>query len=466
MEICVIGLGRVGLVVSVCLANLGHVVHGVDIDLTRTRAIQGGIAPGKEPNVENILHVVLASGNFRATSELASAVSNCEMSLLCVDTPCDGARGPSLTGIKCACSRLGKALKKLSNHCVVIKSTVLPGTTEKVIIPLLERFSGKTEGIDFQVAVNPEFLREGTAVYDFLHPTRLIIGSRHTASVDKVSELYKGINTEAIITEIETAEIIKYVDNSFHGLKIAFANEIARICETADVDASEVMNIFLKDTRLNISTAYLKPGFAFGGSCIPKDLRALNFLAKRKGVKTPLLASISKSNESHITHALETILGTGKEKIGVYGVSFKEGTDDLRESALLRLASLLLKQGKSVRIYDENVNQKATSRTSEQYLRKLIPNPQQVMVSSPSDIVDFADVIVIGHCEDTYVKMAARDPAKIVVDLTGMLKGSGHANYRSLFSYVSSRERVDDKLEREQISRTCSNRNREIIESA
>jgi GDP-mannose 6-dehydrogenase len=433
MKVCVIGLGRVGLVASVCLAKLGHVVQGVDVDLTKTRATQEGMASIKEPNVENILRDVLANGHFRATTDLISAVGNSEISLICVDTPNYRRGSPCLTSIKCACSPLGKALGRLSNHHVAIKSTVLPGTTEKVIIPLLERFSEKKEGNDFDVSVNPEFLREGTAVYDFFHPTRLLIGSKHADRANKVSELYKDIDAETIITEIRTAEIIKYVDNAFHGLKIAFANEIARICGATDMDASEVMKIFLKDTKLNISTAYLRPGFAFGGSCIPKDLRALNFLAKRKEVKTPLLSSILKSNEVHIARALEIILRTGKDKIGIFGVSFKKGTDDVRESALLKLASSLLKQGKRVRIYDENLNLKTTRGANEEYLRKLIPNLKQVMASSPSDIVNFADVIVIGHDEDTYVKMATRDLTKIIVDLTGILKSSEHVNYYSLF---------------------------------
>lgn len=433
MKVCVTGLGRVGLVASVCLAKLGHSVQGVDIDPTKTRAIQEGMASIKEPNVENILRDVLANGNFRATTDLISAASNSEISLICVDTQGDRRGNPNLTSIKHACSHIGKALGALSNHHVANKSTVLPGTTEKVIIPLLERFSGKKEANDFDVAVNPEFLREGTAVYDFFHPTRLLIGSKHADRANKVSELYKGIDAETIITEIRTAEMIKYVDNAFHGLKIAFANEIARICGATNIDASEVMKIFLKDTKLNISTAYLRPGFAFGGSCIPKDLKALNFLAKRKEVKTPLLASILKSNEVHIARALEMILRTGKDRIGIYGVSFKKGTDDIRESALLKLASSLLKQGKKVRIYDENLNPKATHGANEEYLRKLIPNLGRVMASSPSDIVDFADVIVIGHDEDMYVKMATRDSRKIIVDLTGILKSSEHVNYYSLF---------------------------------
>lgn len=433
MKVCVLGLGYVGLVTSVCLAKLGHVVHGVDIDPIKIKMIQRGKAPFKEPHIEDTLQDVLANRSFTVTPDTRSAICKSEISLICVGTPTNVRGSLHLRSIKRVCVEAGTALRGLSNHHVVVRSTVLPGTTKEVIIPLLERFSGKKEGRDFNVSVNPEFLREGASINDFYHPVRIIIGSNSSCNAKEVSQLYNGISAETIVTDRYTAEMIKYVDNAFHGLKVAFANEIARICTVTNVDAFEIMEIFSKDTKLNLSKAYLRPGFAFGGSCIPKDLRALNNFAKRKKIKTPLLNSVLKSNEAHIDCALETILRTGKDKVGIFGLSFKEGSDDLRESSLLKLASSLLKRGKRVKIYDKNLSLSEIHGANERYLKNLIQDPYQVIVSSPSDVVNFADVIVIGHNEDTYIKMATkRDVEKIIVDLIGALQGSELVNYYSL----------------------------------
>ncbi len=353
MRISIFGLGYVGTVSAGCLAADGHEVIGVDPARAKTELINQGRTPIIEADIAEIIAVTVKAGNLRTTDDAALALNATDLSFVCVGTPSQPNGNLDLRYIRRICEQIGEALRtKSARHTVVIRSTILPGTMRKVVIPTLEEFSGKKAGTDFGVCNNPEFLREGSAVKDFRNPPKTVIGALDQATGDLVEQLYKKLDAPLIRTDLETAEMVKYVDNSWHALKIGFANEIGTLSKSLGLDAHRVMNIFCQDRKLNISPAYLSPGFAFGGSCLPKDLRALSYHAKMHDLQLPILASILPSNEMQISRGLQMIVDKGNPRVGILGFSFKAGTDDLRESPFVEMIERLLGKGYDLRIYD------------------------------------------------------------------------------------------------------------------
>src|SRR5215475_7966367 len=403
MKISVFGLGYVGCVSAACLAARGHEVVGVDVNPTKVELISRGQAPVVEERIGELTADVVKSGALRATSDIAAAIEATDASLICVGTPSAPSGNMSTEYLERVAEQIGAAIGGLDRwHTVVFRSTMLPGTCANLLIPILEKASGRTAGVDFGVAVNPEFLREGTSVRDFFDPPKTVIGEIDSRSGDVVAALYEGLPGEVFRVPIPIAEMVKYADNSFHGLKIAFANEIGAVCQALGIDSHGVMDIFLADTKLNVSSAYLRPGFAFGGSCLPKDLRGLVYAARRADVSLPLLSHVLPSNEEHLRRAFELIAATGKRRIGLFGLSFKPGTDDLRESPLVELAERLLGKGYDLRIYDANVTLSRLMGANREFIESRLPHLGQLLSSSVDEVFAHAEVCVIG-CQDPAV---------------------------------------------------------------
>src|SRR6266536_3088747 len=343
MKLSVFGLGYVGCVSAACFAKEGHEVLGVDVNPTKVEITNRGDSPIVEAGMSELTREMVGTGRLRATTDTAKAIENSELSLVCVGTPSNANGSLDLTYVRRVCEEIGSTLRtKDARHVIVIRSTMLPGTIEGVVVPTLEQHSGKQVGKDFGVCINPEFLREGTSLKDFYAPPFTLIGADDEESTGTLQNLYSGIDAPVLATSVKTAEMVKYVCNCFHALKVTFANEIGNICKGLGIDSHEVMDLFCRDTKLNISPYYLKPGFAFGGSCLPKDLRALNYRAKEVDLELPLFESILPSNETHLRRAVEMILNTGKNRIAVLGLSFKAATDDLRESPQVQSVKRLL----------------------------------------------------------------------------------------------------------------------------
>src|SRR4051794_20590871 len=329
LKISIFGLGYVGTVSAGCLANDGHEVVGVDPLPTKVDLINAGKSPIVEAGLGEIVASAVSEGRLRATCDQNQAIRDTDLSFVCVGTPSQLNGNLDLTSVRRVCELIGDALKeKQTRHTIVIRSTILPGTMRQVVIPVLEQNSGKRAGVDFGICNNPEFLREGSAVADFKSPPKTVIGELDQESGNIIASLYLGLDAPLIRTDLETAEMIKYVDNCWHALKIGFANEIGNLCDSFGVDAKELMSIFCQDKKLNISSAYLKPGFAFGGSCLPKDLRALSYQAKMHDLQVPILNSVLPSNEIQIARGVRLVMESGNSRIGILGFSFKAGTDD------------------------------------------------------------------------------------------------------------------------------------------
>jgi GDP-mannose 6-dehydrogenase len=420
MNISIFGLGYVGAVVSACLAKGGHKVVGVDTDAAKVGLINAGRTPIIEPELEAMIAEGVKSGRLSATTDAAAAIVQTEVSLLCVGTPSKATGELDLTFVDRVCESIGRELaKKPAYHLVVARSTMLPGSIRGTVIPALERGSGKKAGRDFGVAVNPEFMRESTAVQDFYNPPKTVIGALSPADGEKVAALYAGLPGPVIHTKIETAEMVKYVDNIFHALKITFANEIGTVCKPLGVDAHEVMGIFCQDRKLNISPAYFKPGFAFGGSCLPKDLRAMNRLAHTRDVAVPLLNAIAASNEQQVRNAFEWIQAQGRRRVGILGFAFKAGTDDLRESPLVTLAETLLGKGYDLRLHDNCVSLARLTGANRRYIEGHIPHISKLMVESVAELVRHAELIVVGNLnEEFFAALENLKPEQAVLDLT------------------------------------------------
>jgi GDP-mannose 6-dehydrogenase len=398
LRISIFGLGYVGTVSAGCLAGEGHEIIGVDPVQTKVDLINSGRSPIIEVEINELIASGVQQGRLRATTDHIEAIRNSELSFVCVGTPSQTNGNLDLKYIRRICEQIGQALKeKSARHTVVIRSTVLPGTMHKIVIPILEESSGKKAGIDFGVCHNPEFLREGSAVRDFHAPPKTVIGELDKASGDKLAILYEKLSAPLIRANLETAEMVKYVDNSWHALKIGFANEIGNLCKAFSIDAHEVMNIFCQDKKLNISPAYLLPGFAFGGSCLPKDLRALAYQAKMHDLELPILSSILPSNEIQVARGLQLIMEKGHKRIGVLGFSFKAGTDDLRESPIIEVIERLLGKGYDLRIYDKNVNIASLVGANRDFILNRIPHISKLMVSGIDAVLDHAQTIVIGN---------------------------------------------------------------------
>ncbi len=418
MKISVFGLGYVGCVSAACLAARGHEVVGVDVNPTKIELIGRGQAPLVEERIGELTADMVRSGARRATSDIAAAIAATQISLICVGTPSARSGNMSTEYLERVAEQIGHALARHDRwHTVVFRSTMLPGTCIGLLIPILEKASGRTAGVDFGVAVNPEFLREGSSVRDFFEPPKTVIGELDPRSGDMVAALYEGLPGPVFRVPIPIAEITKYADNAFHGLKIAFANELGAICHALGIDSHGMMDVFLADTKLNISTAYLRPGFAFGGSCLPKDLRGLVYAARRADLSLPLLSHVLPANEEHLRRAFDLITASGKRRIGLFGLSFKPGTDDLRESPLVELAERLLGKGYDLRIYDANVTMSRLIGANREFIEDRLPHLNDLLAGSIDDVLAHAEVCVVG-CKDPAL-LSALDAAgdRIVIDL-------------------------------------------------
>jgi GDP-mannose 6-dehydrogenase len=398
MNISIFGLGYVGAVSAGCLAADGHTVIGVDPNTTKVDLINRGLAPIVEKDIGDMIADSVTQGRLSATTSVRDAVQGSELSLICVGTPSQLNGNLDLSYVRHVCEEIGTALRvKEAFHVVVARSTMLPGSMRNVVIPTLEQTSGKRAGSDFGVCNNPEFLREGTAVHDYRHPPKTVIGETDVAAGDRLMQLYANMDAPVIRTSVEVAEMVKYADNSWHAVKVAFANEIGNIAKALDIDGREVMDIFCQDTKLNLSAYYMKPGFAFGGSCLPKDVRALSYKARSLDLDLPVLNAILPSNQRQIERAIEMITSKGKRKVGVLGFAFKAGTDDLRESPMVEVIEHLLGKGYDLRLYDRNVNMAALTGANRDYILNHIPHISRLMVHSVQDVMDFAEVVVVGN---------------------------------------------------------------------
>ena len=432
MRISVFGLGYVGAVSAGCLADDGHEVVGVDPLPTKVDLINRGQSPIVETDIGEIIAATAKAGRLRATSDPGKAIRETELSFVCVGTPSQANGNLDLRYIRRICEQIGEALKsKNERHTVVIRSTILPGTMHKIVIPTLEEFSGKKAAVAFGVCNNPEFLREGSAVKDFRFPPKTVIGELDQASGDILASLYKKLDAPLIRTDIESAEMVKYIDNSWHALKIGFANEIGNLCKCLGLDAHKVMKIFCQDQKLNISPAYLSPGFAFGGSCLPKDLRALSYQAKMHDLDLPILASILPSNEMQISRGLQLIVKREHTRVGILGFSFKAGTDDLRESPLIEVIERLIGKGYDLRIYDKNVNIARLVGANRDFILNHIPHISKLMVGDIDAVLDHAETVVIGNKDPEFSKVPERLRAgQFLVDFVRIIEGrSDNGNY-------------------------------------
>jgi GDP-mannose 6-dehydrogenase len=436
MKVSVFGLGYVGCVSAASFAGDGHQVVGVDVNPDKVAAINEGRSPIVEPGLDVLLSRCMSEGLLRATTDTADAVHDSDVSLLCVGTPSRKNGSLDLSYLEGVSEQVGTALKdKSSYHVVVVRSTVLPGTTHGVIIPLLERASGKKYGDGFGVSVNPEFLREGTALKDFRKPPLTLVGHNHAADASGTIALYQAIDAPLISTSIRVAEMMKYTSNTWHALKVVFANEIGNVCKKLDIDSHEVMDIFCRDEKLNLSSYYLKPGFAFGGSCLPKDVRALQYRAKELDVDLPLISQILPSNKAQIQNALEQVLETGKKTVGLLGFSFKAGTDDLRESPIVILAEALLGKGVSLKIYDKNVSLAKLVGANKEYIEKQIPHLSSLLCGTIDEVIAGSELIVVGNHAPEFSEALTQCRAdQIILDLVRLpIYGAAlKADYRGL----------------------------------
>jgi GDP-mannose 6-dehydrogenase len=435
--ISIFGLGYVGAVTTVCLAHKGNHVVGVDLNREKVDQLESGRTPIVEARVEELAAEAHQSCRLHATTDAKKAVAQTEISFICVGTPSQRNGKLDLRGVERVCEQIGEALREKDRfHWVVLRSTVLPGTTENVVIPALERASGKKANSDFGVCFHPEFLREGTAVSDFFSPPFTILGAADPSHLDTLRELYHWTTGNIYETSPSTAEMIKYVCNAFHGLKVSFANEVGTLCKQLGADTEIVAKIFTSDMALNISPAYLKPGFAFGGSCLPKDLRAITYRARELDLRLPLLESILPSNTEHIERAVEAVLRTNKKKVGLLGLSFKTGTDDLRDSSLVHLVKRLLGEGCQCRIWDEDVIMGKILGSNRQFIEETIPHVGSLLSQDLREVVQTAEVLLIGTKAVPREKISADlRPGTIVIDLVHLEKNQrlqGHAPYEGI----------------------------------
>jgi GDP-mannose 6-dehydrogenase len=394
-------------------------VIGVDVNPAKVEMVNRGESTIIEEGIGELVERVVREGSLTATTDAAAAVAATEVSMVCVGTPSNGNGSLGLAYLERVCGEIGAALRhKEGTHLVVIRSTVLPGTTESVVIPMLEEMSGRKLGDGFEVCNNPEFLREGTSIRDFYAPPFTLIGATRDSAADRLARLYEGIDAPVHLLDIRAAEMVKYSCNAFHGLKVSFANEIGNICKALEIDSHEVMRVFCADTKLNISPAYLKPGFAFGGSCLPKDLRALTYKARQLDVETPVLSAALESNRQQIERAAEMVMSTGHRRVGVLGLSFKEGTDDLRESPMVKLVETLIGKGMQLAIYDRNVSRGGVLGANREYIERTIPHIWSLMSDSMQTVVDGTDTLVLGNRAAEFRELTApsRD-GQVVIDL-------------------------------------------------
>ena len=417
MKVSIFGLGYVGCVGMGCMSSKGHEIIGVDVNPEKIAQINSGHATIIEEGIDELISNGYEKGLIKATSDTDNAVKNTDVSFITVGTPNSPTGHLDLNTLYKVAENIGISLKqKNSFHIVVIRSTVTPGTNSTVT-KIISQACGKRENIDFAVVSNPEFLREGSAINDYFNPELTVIGTECEKAYEILLELYKDINSKFHRASIKSAEIIKYLNNTYHALKIAFANEIGSICKELEIDSHEVMDLFCMDKRLNISPAYFKPGYAYGGSCLPKDLKALNSIAHDKYLDVPILSSIETSNTTHKNRILEYILTLSVKKIGVLGLSFKKGTDDLRNSASVELVERLLGKGYWVNIYDKSVHLARLTGTNKQEIERRIPRIAEYISDDLSDVINKSELIVITYNEDAFKDLPERYPDKTFIDL-------------------------------------------------
>jgi GDP-mannose 6-dehydrogenase len=427
-------MGYVGAVCSACFASEGHHVIGVDPQKVKVDLINEGKSPIVENGLEELIAAGVSSGHLKAVQDASSAVEETDISIICVGTPSKNNGGLNLDYIQLVCEEIGALIRsKKQKHIVVMRSTVLPGTAMKIAIPALEKASGKKLGEGFGYVSNPEFLRESTAIFDFYNPPKTVIGETETESGDIISSFYTKLAAPLIRVPVPIAEMVKYADNSWHAVKVAFGNEIGNIAKTMGIDGQKVMEVFCQDEKLNLSPYYLKPGFAFGGSCLPKDVRAITHKAKELDLHSPLLSSLIPSNEMQIEQAFGLIKQTDKKKIAMLGISFKANTDDLRESPLVELVEKMIGKGYDVKIYDKSVSLAKLTGANKEYILQHIPHISNLLLDDLNAVVDHGEVIVIGNGADEFHNvepMLTGD--EHIVDLVRVANLEGKQRYQGL----------------------------------
>jgi GDP-mannose 6-dehydrogenase len=421
LSISLFGLGYVGSVSAACFAHMGHKVTGVDISKTKVEMLESGRSPIIEARMEELVAEGHKSCRLHATTDSIAAVLASDISFVCVGTPSLRSGKLDLSHVEHVSREIGAALKQKSNfHTIVLRSTVLPGTTETLMVPAIESASGKQAGVDFAVCYNPEFMREGSAVTDFLEPPYTILGSRNSQRLAPLRELYKDVPAATFETPIRVAEMVKYVSNLYHAVKVGFANEVGTLCKHLGVEADQVTKIFMSDAKLNISPAYLAPGFAFGGSCLPKDLRAITYRGKELDLALPLLESLMPSNAQHVDRGVEAVLRTGKRKIAMLGLSFKAGTDDLRESPQVQLIKRLLGEGCQVKVWDKDVSLGRLAGSNRQYIEEVIPHIGLLLSADMPEVVRDAEIVVIATKVEKTELTKLLTPNQMVIDLVNL----------------------------------------------
>ena len=434
MKLSVFGLGYVGCVAAACLADAGHDVAGVDVNPTKVEIINSGKSPMIEDGIGELIAKMVQAGRLSATTDSARAIRDSDISLVCVGTPSNQNGSLHLRHVEQVCSEIGAALKnKASRHIIVIRSTMLPGTVENTVVPVLEETSGKKAVKDFGICINPEFLREGSSLKDYHAPPFTLIGADDEQTTGAVQSLYADIKAPVFVTSLKTAEMVKYVCNCFHALKVTFANEVGNICKALQIDSHEVMQVFCQDTKLNLSPYYLKPGFAFGGSCLPKDLRAINYKAKELDVEVPVLSAILPSNRLQIERAIEMVVRSGKKRVGVLGFSFKAGTDDLRESPIVTLIETLIGKGFELAIYDRHVSVAKLVGANKEYIEREIPHISKLMRSDIDGVLNDSDIVIIGNQGEEFRGVAERlRDGQQLIDLVRLYDRTSNENYQGI----------------------------------
>ncbi len=432
MKISVLGLGYVGCVSAACFTDMGHRVIGLDVDPRKLEPIRNGSSPIVEPGLGELIKNAVVEGLLTVTDDYEEAINGTEISLVCVGTPSMESGSPNLKYTKRVCEQMGSVFSRKNDfHTVIFRSTIPPGTVENELIPILESSSGKKEGKDFGVCFNPEFLREASAVKDFYHPPKIVIGERTPGSRagDVLQELYAPIDAPLVRTELSVSEMVKYADNCFHAIKVCFANEIGNVAKGLGVpDSHKVMEIFCLDTQLNLSPYYLKPGFAFGGSCLPKDLRAIVKMSQRLDIECPVLSAAMPSNDLQIQRAIDYIRESGKKKVGILGMSFKAETDDLRESPIVQVVSTLIGKGYDLCIYDENISWDELFGANLGFLESELPYAQSLKAGSIDELLERSEIIVVANAAEEFKSVPARmREDQIMVDLVRIVEDTGVA---------------------------------------
>ncbi len=434
MRISIFGMGYVGAVCTACLAQRGHQIIGVDVSKHKVELINAGRSPIVEPGLDELLAAGKNAGRIRATNDYTDAIQNSDITMVCVPTPSKRNGDLSLEYIEAVCREIGLAMRdKPSRHTVIIRSTVLPGTVKGVVLPILEDCAQMKAGVDFGLGVNPEFLRESTALRDYDEPPMTVVGVLDDETGRLMELLYSDLTAPFICKPIEIAEMVKYTCNVWHAVKVSFANEIGSIAKELHVDGREVMDVVCRDNKLNISSYYMKPGFAFGGSCLPKDVRALNYRASQLDVQTPLISSLMHSNENQVKRAFQMIESLNKRKIGMLGLSFKAETDDLRESPLVELAEMLIGKGYQLSIYDRNVKFASVHGANRDYINGKIPHVSSLLAEDESELLDNVDVLIVGNKDKAFQAMLESWPEdKYLVDLAGFMTNTSVVNKQGI----------------------------------